>query len=37
MICRKMKDSETTWLADIPSDWEITRIASLYSLENQKG
>ncbi|HUM84766.1 MAG TPA: restriction endonuclease subunit S [Lachnospiraceae bacterium] len=33
---RKMKDSETTWLADIPSDWEITRIASLYSLRNQK-
>lgn len=33
---REMKDSGTKWLDEIPSNWEISRIGSIYSLRNTK-
>ena len=32
----EMKESGTEWLGKIPSSWEISRIASVYSLRNTK-
>lgn len=33
---RPTKDSGYEWLGDIPSNWEIKKIASLYKLRNEK-
>lgn len=35
-MTRKMKDSGIEWIGEIPEDWEVTRIAGLYSLRNTK-
>lgn len=35
-MARKMKDSGVEWIGEIPEDWEVTRIAGLYSLRNTK-
>lgn len=41
-VCRgldktaKMKDSGIPWVGKIPAGWEVKKIASLYSLRNQK-
>lgn len=35
-MARKMKDSGIQWIGEIPEDWEVTRIAGLYSLRNTK-
>lgn len=32
----EMKDSGTVWLGEIPSDWEISKIGSLYTQRNEK-
>ena len=32
----EMKESGTEWLGKIPASWEISRIASVYSLRNTK-
>lgn len=31
-----MKDSNTAWLGDIPADWRLTKIGSLYDLRSEK-
>ena len=31
-----MKDSKIEWVGEIPENWEVKRIASFYSLRNQK-
>jgi type I restriction enzyme S subunit len=33
---REMKDSEASWLGMIPTEWELKKINSLYSLRNTK-
>lgn len=33
---RQMKDSKIEWVGEIPEHWEVKRIASFYSLRNQK-
>lgn len=33
---RGMKDSEASWLGMIPTEWELKKINSLYSLRNTK-
>lgn len=33
---REMKDSGHAWIGDVPSDWEIGRIDSFYTLRNTK-
>ena len=33
---RQMKDSKIEWVGEIPENWEVKRIASFYSLRNQK-
>lgn len=33
---REMKDSQTQWLKEIPSDWTISKIGQLYRLRNTK-
>ena len=33
---RKMKDSGVEWIGEIPEDWEVNRIAGLYSLRNTR-
>lgn len=33
---RQMKDSKIEWVGKIPENWEVKRIASFYSLRNQK-
>lgn len=32
----EMKESGSTWLKEIPSDWEISKISALYSVRNEK-
>lgn len=32
----EMKDSGTVWLGEIPSDWAISKIGSLYTQRNEK-
>ncbi len=32
----EIKDSKTEWLGNIPNNWEISRIGSIYSLRNTK-
>ena len=32
----EMKDSQTTWLGEIPNSWEISRINNVYTLRNTK-
>lgn len=32
----EMKDSGTTWLGQIPKDWELSKISSIYELRTQK-
>lgn len=36
MSLSKLKYSGTQWLGDIPENWEISRIGSLYELRNTK-
>ena len=31
-----MKDSETVWLGNIPCEWELSTISTLYDLRNEK-
>lgn len=31
-----MRDSGQAWIGQIPSDWKLSRIGSLYSLRNEK-
>ncbi len=33
---REMKDSGISWLGKVPDSWDIGRIASLYTLRNEK-
>ena len=33
---REMKDSGIEWIGEIPSDWKLFKIDTLYSLRNQK-
>lgn len=33
---REMKDSGIEWIEDIPTHWELTKIANLYRVRNQK-
>lgn len=33
---REMKDSGTEWLSDIPHDWTLSNIGSLYTMRNVK-
>ena len=32
----KMKDSGTDWLKEIPVDWQVSQIGSLYTLRNER-
>lgn len=32
----EMKDSGTTWLGQIPKDWKLSKISSIYELRTQK-
>jgi len=31
-----MKDTELVWLGDIPYEWELSTISTLYNLRNEK-
>lgn len=31
-----MPDSRTTWMKEVPEDWRVTTIGSLYTLRNEK-
>ncbi len=31
-----MPDSRTTWMREVPEDWRVTTIGSLYTLRNEK-
>lgn len=33
---RKMKDSNTGWLGEIPCSWKLSKISSIYELRNKK-
>ena len=33
---REMKDSGVEWIGQIPSDWELTKIGSVYDERNTK-
>ena len=33
---REMKDSGVEWIGEIPSDWELTKIGSVYDERNTK-
>ena len=33
---REMKDSGVAWIGEIPANWEISTVNSLYTLRNQK-
>lgn len=33
---REMKNSGTEWLSDIPHDWTLSNIGSLYTMRNVK-
>lgn len=33
---RKMKDSGIEWIGEIPEDWEVRRIKTLFQLRNEK-
>lgn len=33
---REMKDSGVAWIGEIPEQWDISTINSLYTLRNQK-
>ena len=33
---REIKNSKQKWLGDIPENWELSTINSLYSLRNEK-
>ena len=34
---RKMKDSGIEWIGEIPEEWDVYRIAALYSERKEQG